>query len=264
MRRAAHRRASSSVSSCPARASSPSSCRCSAPSGSSRPQRPGLRQHAGAAFGAGQVAVLRGLAQQLPRQRHGLLDGLLEGLGAEFAHEAVRVVLGRQEQEAHLRRSVACGSAASRARPAARRPAASPSKLNTTASVKRNSFCTCSAVQAVPSVATALPKPTGPAPPRPCSLRRRARGRARGSPAGLEQAVELAPLAEHRCLGRVQVLGLAVVEHAAAEADHLAPTARIGNITRCAEPVVALAIFVGVGLVALLRTRPASSSSGSS
>jgi hypothetical protein len=43
--------------------------------------------------------------------------------------------------------------------PAARRPAASPSKLKTTASVKRNSFCTWSAVQAVPSVATALPKP---------------------------------------------------------------------------------------------------------
>jgi hypothetical protein len=57
---------------------------------------------------------------------------LLEGLGAEFAHVAVGVVLGRQEQEAHLRRSVAWGSAASSARAAARRPAASPSKLNTT------------------------------------------------------------------------------------------------------------------------------------
>ena len=58
-----------------------------------------------------------------------------------------------------LRVSVACGRLASRARIAARRPALSPSKLNTTDSVKRNSFCTCSAVQAVPRVATALPKP---------------------------------------------------------------------------------------------------------
>ena len=40
------------------------------------------------------------------------------------------------------------------------RPAASPSKLNTTESVKRNSFCTCSAVHAVPSVATAFAKPS--------------------------------------------------------------------------------------------------------
>jgi hypothetical protein len=69
-------------------------------------------------------------------------------------------VLGGQEQEAHAGAvSVAWGNAASRARPAARRPAASPSKLNTTVSVKRNSFWMWSAVHAVPSVATALPKP---------------------------------------------------------------------------------------------------------
>jgi len=59
-----------------------------------------------------------------------------------------------------LRVSVARGSAASSALRAARRPAASPSKLNTTASVKRNSFCTWSGVQAVPSVATALANPS--------------------------------------------------------------------------------------------------------
>ena len=55
-----------------------------------------------------------------------------------------------------LRKSLACGSDASSARPAARRPGASPSKLNTTDSVKRNSLAMCSAVQAVPSVATAF------------------------------------------------------------------------------------------------------------
>jgi hypothetical protein len=104
-------------------------------------------------------SAVAGLLDQLARQRNGLLDGALEGGGAQLAHVAVGVVLGRQEQEAHLRRSVAWGRAASSARAAARRPAASPSKLNTTASVKRKSFCTWSAVQAVPSVATALPKP---------------------------------------------------------------------------------------------------------
>ena len=59
-----------------------------------------------------------------------------------------------------LRVSVASGRAASSALRAARRPALSPSKLNTTESVKRNSFCTWSGVQAVPKVATALANPS--------------------------------------------------------------------------------------------------------
>ncbi len=58
-----------------------------------------------------------------------------------------------------LRVSPACGSAASSARAAARRPAASPSKAKTTLSVWRTSRLTWSAVHAVPSVATALAKP---------------------------------------------------------------------------------------------------------
>ena len=59
-----------------------------------------------------------------------------------------------------LRVSPTCGSTASIARAAARRPAASPSKLKTRCSAKRSSLATWSAVQAVPSVATALPTPS--------------------------------------------------------------------------------------------------------
>ena len=59
-----------------------------------------------------------------------------------------------------LRVSLAWGRAPSSALRAARRPAASPSKLKTTDSVNRSSLCTCSGVQAVPSVATAFGKPS--------------------------------------------------------------------------------------------------------
>jgi hypothetical protein len=142
-------------------------------------------------------------------------------------------VLGRQEQEAHA--AQVGGMRQRRLERAAGGAAAGGVAVEAEdhASVKRNSFCTWSAVQAVPSVATALPKPV---------LRQRHHVHVALDDqrvalvaqrlAGLEQAVELAALAEHRRLRRVHVLGLAVVEHAAAEADDLAATARIGNITR--------------------------------
>ena len=50
--------------------------------------------------------------------------------------------------------------------------------------------------------------------------------------ARLEQAVQLAALAEDRRLGRVEVFRLAAVEDAAAEADHRPCTERIGNMMR--------------------------------
>ena len=52
--------------------------------------------------GAGQVAAFRTGVHQLARQRHGRLDAALEGLGAQFTHIGIGVVLGGQEQEAHL------------------------------------------------------------------------------------------------------------------------------------------------------------------
>jgi hypothetical protein len=95
----------------------------------------------------------------LTRQWHSQRDLLLEGGRAKLTNVAVGVVFRWQERKRTVRKSLAWGSEASSARAAARRPAASPSKLKTTESVKRNSFCTCSAVQAVPKVATALAKP---------------------------------------------------------------------------------------------------------
>jgi len=59
------------------------------------------------------------------------------------------------------------------------------------------------------------------------------------------QAVELATLGEDRRLGRVQVLGLAAVENAAAEADHVPAAVVDREHDPVAEAVVALAVVAG-------------------
>ena len=148
---------------------------------------------------------------------------------------------GGRNRKRMLRGSLACGSAASSARPAARRPAASPSKLKTTRSVKRNSF------GHVLGGAGRAQRRDGVAEAR---LRERhhvhvalddqrvARLAQRG--AGLVQAVQLAALDEQRRLRRVEVFGLAVVDHSAAEADHLAAHRADRKHDAVAKAVVAL------------------------
>ena len=61
---------------------------------------------------------------------------------------------------------------------------------------------------------------------------------------GLVEAIELPPLVEDRGLGRVQVLGLAVPQHAPAEADDPAATVADGEDDALAQAIVALAILV--------------------
>ena len=112
----------------------------------------------GTALGLAQVAALAGRFYEKAAQRCGIAYIAGEGFGAELADKAVRVMLGWQKQKLDGA-SVRGQGQGGIERRAARRPP-SPSKLKTTASVKRNSFCTCSGVQAVPSVATALAKPS--------------------------------------------------------------------------------------------------------
>ena len=63
--------------------------------------------------------------------------------------------------------------------------------------------------------------------------------------ARLEQPVELAPLGEQRRFRRVQVLGLALVENAAAEADHATAAVVDRKHDAVAKTVVALAAVAG-------------------
>ena len=57
-------------------------------------------QATGAALGLVHVVARGQLVQQEARQRHRLAQAGAEGLGAQFAHTRIRIVLGRQEQEA--------------------------------------------------------------------------------------------------------------------------------------------------------------------
>ena len=76
------------------------------------------------------------------------------------------------------------------------------------------------------------------------------------SGAPLEQAVQLAPLAENGGLGRVEVLGLALVQHPSAEADDLALRVADREHDAVAEPVVSLAFGLRlIGLVGDHQTR---------
>ena len=62
--------------------------------------------------------------------------------------------------------------------------------------------------------------------------------------ARLEQAVQLFAFAEHRRLGRVQIFGLAFVEHASAKTNHFALHRADGKHDAVTEAVVALAVFL--------------------
>jgi hypothetical protein len=151
-----------------------------------------------------------------------------------------------------VRVSTACGRLASSARPAARRPATSPSKLKTTESVKRTSFCTCSAVHAGAERRDRVLEPgLGEGDDVHVALDDEGVAALADRRARFEEAVELAPLAEDRRLRRVQVFRLAAVEDAAAEADHRPLHRADRKHDAIAEAVVALLARV------VARRRPA-------
>ena len=62
--------------------------------------------------------------------------------------------------------------------------------------------------------------------------------------AGFKQAVEVAAFVEQGCFRRVEVFGLAFVEHAPAKADDLAALAADGKHNAVAKTVVVFAVFV--------------------
>ena len=61
--------------------------------------------------------------------------------------------------------------------------------------------------------------------------------------AGLPQAVQFLPLGEQRRLGRIQILGLALADDAAAKADQAAARIADGEHDPLAEAVVATSVF---------------------
>ena len=208
------------------------------------PQRPGVGGEVRAALGCRQVAPFGRRVQQKARQRRGLFHRLAEGLGALGADEAVGVVLGRQEQEfdgAHVGGegqggfqrlaggAAPCGVAVEAEHHLLGEAEQLLHMLRRAGRAQRGHGVGEAQLRQGDHVHVALGHQ---------GVAVLAQGGA-----GLEQAVQLAPLVEHRGLGRVEVLGLLVAQHAAAEADHLALDRADREHDAVAEAVVALAFL---------------------
>ncbi len=171
-------------------------------------------------------------------------NGLTSSLSNSFATLARTRVSGSSPSGRNITRLAAArstGRAFSSARQAASRPAASPSKQNTTSGARARELLRCSAWWWYPAWRRHSGCRTEPAPPRPCSPPPPARDPAARCLARLIQAVQLAPLLKDRGLRRVQVLRCrAVAQHASAESYDSAARIVDGKHDAIAESVVEL------------------------
>ncbi len=205
------------------------------------PERLRLRGHARAALGGLEVAVAgRGLLQEAA-QRHRLLDALREGVRAMGADEAVGIMLGRQEQE--LDRAGVAGPGQGGLERLAR---GAPSRVVAVEAEHHR----IGETEQQPQMVGGAGRAQGGDRLREAELGQRdhvhialghqAIAGLADRAAGLEQAVQLMALVEDRGLGRVQVLGLALVQHPAAKADAFALDVADREHDPVAKAVVAL------------------------
>ncbi|KGX49631.1 hypothetical protein Y025_5578 [Burkholderia pseudomallei TSV32] len=214
-------------------------------------QRLRIEQRLRAPFRLVKLLTCRGLVQQELGQRHRPLHLFRKRIRPEFPHIAVRIVLRGQEQETD--RPVVRGVRQARLQRAPRGAPAGRVAVETEDDRVR------------------LPQQL-------LHVNRRARGAERrhrvrkaelrerddvhvplddervlvlaNREPRLEQAVQLAALVEQRRLRRIQVFGLAAVQHPAAEADDLPLHVADREHDPLAEPVVAARDAVRVGLLA--------------
>ena len=202
--------------------------------------------HAGTAFGRGDVCPLSQLLQQEGRQGQGIAHAGLEGLQPFGPHEAVGVVLGRQEEEIELlgigqqgqrilqrppRGTAPCGIAIERKHDPIGQAQQLAQVHGGGGGAQRGHGVVAAVLVQHHHVHVALHHQhatTGAD-----ALTR------------LEEAVELMPLGKQRPLGRVEVLGFPLSQHPPAEADDLAARVADGKHDALAEAVVALAVFTG-------------------
>ena len=170
------------------------------------------------------------------------LDQRLESRFAALPHEIVGIFAVGQEQERARSCRRPAPAACSRApamppcvRRRRRRSRTPPDRSAGTAFARAPAWSRCRAWR------PRIRRRAAPARRRPCSPRRRRPCRRRESRCAREEAVELAALREQRRLRRVQVFGLALAQHAPAEADHVAAAVVDREHDAVAKAVVALA-----------------------
>ena len=191
------------------------------------------------------------MGDQLGRQRHGLGHGGVEGLGAEFTDVGIGVVLGGQEQEAH-----AAGVGGVRER-GFQRPAGGTAAGGVAVEAEHHRVGEAEqlAHMLVGAGRAQRGHGVGEAPLRQrhhvhVALDHQRIALGAQALAGLVQAVQLLALVEHRCLGGIQVLRLADVQHPATEADDLAAHRPDREHDAVAEAVIALLFPAPIGLTA--------------
>ena len=118
-------------------------------------QWPRAFRKARAAVGVGEIRLLRQLAHQVFRQRHGAREARLECLAAFLRHQRVRVVPLGQEQKADLAPLARLGERLLQGAPGRGAPGAIAVEGKHHVADQPENPLQCSGVVAVPSVATA-------------------------------------------------------------------------------------------------------------
>ncbi|OIQ78182.1 hypothetical protein GALL_401130 [mine drainage metagenome] len=208
--------------------------------GQQRQQRARTRDGLRAAFGGGQCEPVADVVEQEHRQRLGVRELALEGVGAECAHIAVGVVFGGQEQELDRtlvgqRRQRRFQRARGRAPPGTV-AVEGEHDLRAVTEQPLDVFGGARGAQRGDDVLDAV---LGQRDDVEVALDDQRLPLALHRGACLEQPVQLLALVEEHGFRRIQVLGLAAAEHAAAESDQLALRVADREGDAVAQPVVA-------------------------
>ena len=200
--------------------------------------------HAGTTFGRGDVRPLCQLLQQERRQRQGIAHAGLEGLQPFGAHEAVGIVLGRQEEEIEL-----LGVGQQRQRILQRTPG-STAPRGITVKGKHDPIGQAQQLAQVRGGGGSTQRGHGILAAVlmqhhhvHVALHHQYAATGTDALARLEETIELMPLGKQRPLGRVEVFGFTLSQHPPTEADDLAARVADGKHDALTETVVALAVF---------------------
>ena len=202
--------------------------------------------HAGTPFGRGDVCPLGQLLQQEGRQGQGIAHAGLEGLQSFGPHEAVGVVLGRQEEEIEL-----FGIGQQRQR-ILQRPPRGATPCGIAIEGKHDPIGQAQQLAQVHGGGGGTQRGHGIVAAVlvqhhhiHVALHHQHTTTGADALTRLEEAVEFMPLGKQRPLGRVEVLGFSLSQHPPTKADDLAARIPDGKHDALTKAVVALAVFTG-------------------
>ncbi len=204
-----------------------------------RQQRPGLVDGLRAPLGGGHRHAIEQAGKQKFRQGLRPADLALEGFGAFFAHIRIRIVLGGQEQELHHPRIAEQrqGLLHRPARGAAARGIAVEAENHLAGMPKQLLQLLCRTGGTQRGHGLFHPE-LGERHDVHIAFDHQRIARARNGAAGLEQAVQLLALVEHRGFRRVEVFRFTLVDDASAKADDFAAQIANRKGDSVAQPVV--------------------------